>query len=96
MIASTRPNRTRQIRRSELEQFRRSIESWERHGREAGRDGDVELAAAYAEDVAELRAILRLIETGALSVGDVEQPIRPHPTSRERQERGHCRSSDCL
>ncbi len=66
MIASTRPNRTRQIRRSELEQFRQSIESWARHGREAVRGGDVELAAAYAEDVADLRAILRLIETGAL------------------------------
>ena len=34
--------------------------------KEAGRDGDVELAAGYAEDVADLRAILRLIETGAL------------------------------
>ncbi len=33
---------------------------------EAGRDGDVELAAGYAEDVADLRAILRLIEAGAL------------------------------
>ncbi len=66
MIARVRPNPTRQIRRSDLEQFRQSIESWVRHGREAGRDGDVELAAAYAEDVADLRAILRLIESGAL------------------------------
>ena len=66
MIATARPNPIRQIRRSELDQFRRSIESWERHGREAVRDGDVELAAGYAEDVADLRAILRLIETGAL------------------------------
>ena len=66
MIASTRPDRTRQIRRSELEQLRQSIESWERHGREARRDGDVELAAGYAEDVTDLRAILRLIEAGAL------------------------------
>ena len=33
---------------------------------EVVRDGDVELAAAYAEDVADLRAILRLIESGAL------------------------------
>ncbi len=33
---------------------------------EAGRDGDVELAAGYAEDVADLGAILQLIETGAL------------------------------
>ena len=47
-MATTRPNPTRQIRRRELEQFRRSIESWERHGQEAGRDGDVELAAGYA------------------------------------------------
>ena len=66
MITTARPNPTRQIRRRELEQFRQSIESWERHGREAGRDGDVELAAGYAEDVADLRAILGLIETGAL------------------------------
>ena len=33
---------------------------------EAVRDGEVKLAAAYAVDVADLRAILRLIETGAL------------------------------
>ena len=33
---------------------------------EAGRDGDVELTAVYAEDVADLCAILRLIESGAL------------------------------
>ena len=66
MIATARPNRPRQIRRRELEQFRRSIESWERQRKEAGRGGDVELAAGYAEDVADLHAILRLIETGAL------------------------------
>ena len=66
MIATTRPNPTRQIRRRELDQFQQSIESWARQGQEAGRDGDVELAAAYAEDVADLCAILRLIETGAL------------------------------
>ncbi len=66
MTGTPRPNPTRQIRRRELEQFRQSIESWERQGKEAGRDGDAELAAGYAEDVADLRAILRLIETGAL------------------------------
>ena len=66
MIATARPDPTLQIRRRELEQFRQSIESWERQGKEAGRDGDAELAAGYAEDVADLRAILRLIETGAL------------------------------
>ena len=66
MTATPRPNPTRQVRRREHERFRRSIESWDRHGRDAGRDGDAELAAGYAEDVAELRAILRLIETGAL------------------------------
>ena len=33
---------------------------------EAVRDGYVELAAAYAEDVADLRASLQLIEIGAL------------------------------
>ena len=33
---------------------------------ETGRDGEVELTAAYAEDVTDLRAILRLIEAGAL------------------------------
>ncbi len=67
MIARARSsNPTRQIRSRDLEQFRQSVESWERQGQEAGRDGDVELAAEYAEDVADLRAILRLIETGAL------------------------------
>ena len=34
--------------------------------RGAGQDGDVELAAAFAEDVADRRAILRFIETGTL------------------------------
>ena len=65
MVARASASPTNRIARSDLEQFRQSIESWERHGREAGRDGDAELAAAYAEDVADLRAILRLIETGA-------------------------------
>ncbi len=81
MIARVRPNPTRQIRRRELEQLRQSIESWERHGREAGRGGDVELAAGYAEDVADLRAILRLIETGALNeaaeaIDCLDTPVR--------------------
>ncbi len=66
MIPTARPNPTKQVRRRDLEQFRQSIKSWERQGQEAGRDGDGELAAGYAEDVADLRAILRLIETGAL------------------------------
>ena len=65
-MATTRPNPTRQIRRSDLEKFRQSIESWERQGQAAGRDGDAELAAGYAEDVVDLRAILRLIESSAL------------------------------
>ncbi len=52
MIASIRPIRTRQIRRSELEQFRQSIESWDRHGREAGRAGDVERALLHNGNVA--------------------------------------------
>ena len=65
MNAAAGPNPTRHIRRRELGQFRQSIESWEPQGQEAGRDGDVELAAGYAEDVADLRGIPRLIETGA-------------------------------
>ncbi len=55
MIATARPNPTKPIRRRKLGQFRQSIESWERRGTEAGRDGDAELAAGYAEDVADLR-----------------------------------------
>ena len=66
MILTTRSNPTTQIRRREPEQFRQSIESWAKQGQEPGRDGDVELAAAYPEDVADLRAILRVIESGAL------------------------------
>ena len=66
MIARASVSPTDRIARSDLDQFRQSIESWERQGQEAGRDGDVELAAAYAEDVADLRSILQLIETGAL------------------------------
>ena len=66
MIAKASASPTNRIARSDLEQFRQSIESWERHGGEAGRVGDVELAAARAEDAAELRSILRLIDTGAL------------------------------
>ena len=66
MIATARSNPTRQVRPPELEQFRQSIESWERQGYEAGQYGDTELVAGYAEDVADLRTILRLIESGAL------------------------------
>ena len=66
MIATARPHRPRLIRRRDLERFRQSIESWERQGNEARREGDVELAAGYAEDVADLRAILRLIESSEL------------------------------
>ncbi len=66
MIARASASPTNRIARGDLEQFRQSIESWERHAHEAGQDGEVELAAAYAEDAADLRSILRLIETGAL------------------------------
>ncbi len=50
MIAPARSSPTKQIRPRGLEQFRQSIESWERQGQEAGRDRDVELAAGLAED----------------------------------------------
>ena len=53
MIARASTSRTNRIARRDLEQFRQSIESWERHRHRAGRDGDVELAAAYAEYSAE-------------------------------------------
>ncbi len=66
MIARASASPINRIARSDLDQFRQSIESWERQGEEAGRDGDAELAVGYAEDVADLRAILRLIEAGAL------------------------------
>lgn len=66
MIAIAGSNPTRQIRRSDLDPFRKSIESWEREGQKAGQDGDAELAAWYAEDAVDLRAILRLIESGEL------------------------------
>ena len=66
MIARASASPTNRIARSDLEQLRQTIESWERQGQEAGRAGDVELAAAYAEDVADLRAILRFIVTREL------------------------------
>lgn len=66
MILTTRLNPTTQIRRPEPEQFRHSIESWAEQGQEAGRDDELELAATYPQDVADLRAILRLIESGTL------------------------------
>ena len=66
MIARASASPANRIVRNDLELFRQNIEAWERHGREAGRNGNVELAAGYAKDVADLRAILRLIETGAL------------------------------
>ncbi len=46
MIASASPNPTWQIRRRELEPIRQSIDSWERHGREAGRDGAASMQPA--------------------------------------------------
>ena len=66
MIATANASPTNRIARRDLEQFRQSIESRERQGKEAGRDGDLELAAGCAEGVADLRAILRLIASGAL------------------------------
>ena len=66
MIARATVSPTNRIAGSNVEQFRQSIESWEKQGQEVERDGDLELAACYAEDVADLRAILQLIETGAL------------------------------
>ena len=87
MIARARSKPTRQIRLRELEQFRQRIESWGRQGQEAGRDGDAELAAGYAEDVADLRAILRLIETGALheaaeAIDCLDTPVRDQIPTR--------------
>ena len=66
MIATARPKPTRQIRRRELDQFRQSIGVLGETRAVGGQDGDSELAAGYAEDVAELRAIVRPIEDGAL------------------------------
>ena len=53
MIARASASPTNRIARSDLEQVRQSIESWERQGQEAGRDGDAQLAAGYTEDVAD-------------------------------------------
>lgn len=66
MIATAGPNHNRQVHRRKLVQFRRSIDPWERQGHEVGRNGDTDLAAGYADDVADLGAILRLIETKAV------------------------------
>ena len=65
MFASDKTKPSKKISSRKLDQFRKSIESWERMGEKESRDGDVELAEMHAEDVADLRAILRFIETGA-------------------------------
>ena len=65
MFASDKTKPYKKISRRKLDQFRKSIESWEKMGEKESRDGDAELAEMHAEDVADLRAILRFIETGA-------------------------------
>ncbi len=97
MTATARSNSTMQTHFRELEKFRQSIESWERHGREAGQDGDAELTAGYAEDVADLRAILRLIEAGALHeaaevVDCLDTVVRPAHTTYLNCDRSTSRS----
>ena len=52
MIARASASPTNRIARSDLDQFRQSIESWDRHGREAGRAGDVERALLHNGNVA--------------------------------------------
>ena len=52
MIAITNARPTNRIARHDLERFRQSIESWDRHGREAGRAGDVERALLHNGNVA--------------------------------------------
>ena len=65
MFASDKTKPNKKISRRKLDQFRKSIESWEKMGEKESRDGDAELAEMHAEDVADLRSILRFIETGA-------------------------------
>ncbi len=52
MIAGTSARPTNRIARSDLERLRQSIESWDRHGREAGRAGDVERALLHNGNIA--------------------------------------------
>ena len=66
MFASDKTKPSKKIGRRKLDQFRKSIESWEKMGEKESLDGDAELAEMHAEDVADLRTILRFIEAGAL------------------------------
>ena len=65
MFASDKTKPRKKIGRRKLDQFRKSIESWEKMGEKESLEGDAELAEMHAEDVADLRVILRFIETGA-------------------------------
>ena len=66
MVASDKTKLRKKISCRKLDQFRKSIASWEKMGEKESLDGDAELAEMHAEDVDDLRAILRFIETGAL------------------------------
>ncbi len=74
MIPTARPNPTKQVRRRELEQFRQSIESWDRRGREAGRAGDVERALLHNGDVASADDWRSALEPVIERYRDVEVP----------------------
>lgn len=65
MFASDKTKPSKKISRRKLDQFRKSIESWEKMGQKESLHGDAELAEMHAGDVADLRAILRFIEIGA-------------------------------
>lgn len=65
MAASDKTKPRKKISRRKLDQFRESIEAWEIMGETASQNGETEMTEMHAEDVVDLRKILRLIETGA-------------------------------
>ena len=66
MFTSDKAMPSEKISRRNLDQLRNSIEAWEIMGEAASQNGETEMAEMHAEDVVDLRKILRLIEIGAL------------------------------
>lgn len=65
MITSNKNRQSKQISRCNLDQFLKSIEAWEIMAEAACQNGEAQLASILTKGVADLRKILRLIESDA-------------------------------